>query len=116
MPITIKLSNHEQIKENLDKFSQKLPGGKVDDILVAAAIPICEEARSLAPARTGRGKKAIKIGKPRTDRRGRFVTAGIHSEDHDVVSCYRVGFGISGFQHFLDEAIQKELALGKIPK
>ena len=81
--MAITLSGTEVFLRDLERM---IPSdADVDEALTAGAEIIADEmARNAPVGKTGRLKNAIKVGKPRTGSRGRYVTAGIHRRDIDL--------------------------------
>lgn len=77
--MSVSVSGTEVILADLEKMMNL--GDEIDDALVAAAIPIAQKMKQLAPVKSGRLRGAIGIGAPRNGRRGRTVTVGIHKRD-----------------------------------
>lgn len=77
--MAITISGTEVILADLEKMMSL--GDEIDDVLVAAVIPIAQKMKQLAPVKSGRLRGAIGIGAPRNSRRGRTVTVGIHKRD-----------------------------------
>lgn len=64
--------------ENLSKKEQALEA----PALQSGAEPVYQAILNKAPERTGKGKSAIKIGKVRTHKGVRYISIGVHKEDH----------------------------------
>jgi HK97 gp10 family phage protein len=72
---------YREVDANLSALSKK--GAAVETAaLEAGAKPILERIVAKAPERTGRGKRAIKIGRIRTFKGSRYISVGVHKEDH----------------------------------
>lgn len=70
--MTIALKGGPQLAEFLAAFPQRLQTGAVRAGLVAAAKPIRDQARVLAPKKTGAMARSIKTGSPRKNENGTF--------------------------------------------
>lgn len=77
--MAVEISGTEVLLSDIEKMVPK--DADIDSCLIAGADIITEEIRNRAPSKSGTMKAAISTGAPKTGKRGRYVTSGIHRKD-----------------------------------
>jgi HK97 gp10 family phage protein len=94
----ISVKGLKQLDDYLSAFPKNMQKGAYRQGLTAAAKPIRDEARLLAPKRTGKMAKSIKTGSARQNQDGTFSVSIRLDGDHDFLGVFHE-YGVS--PHFI---------------
>ena len=80
---TVKVEGGKELQEALEDFSKSTQGNILKRAVSTAGAMIAEEAAALAPRKSGRLKRSIKVGKARIISAGKAAYAAVKAEGGD---------------------------------
>ena len=95
-----------ELDKYLSYFAQNLQKAAYRSALVAAAKPVRDEARLLAPKKTGKMAKSIRTGSPRQNQDGTFsIQVSLSGNDHAFLGLF-MEYGVA--PHFISPGTATE--------